>query len=43
MAKELYSLGVFSPENREAASLLLGMMDFEGRDELLSRLYEKEN
>lgn len=41
IAKELYSLGVFNPENREAAELLLGMMEFEGRDELLSRLYEK--
>ncbi|MBQ9692202.1 MAG: hypothetical protein IJV70_03505 [Clostridia bacterium] len=38
MAKELYNMGVFEPQNRESARLLIEMMDFEGRDELLSKL-----
>lgn len=38
IAKELYSMGVFAPERREEAVMLLSMMEFEGRDELLSRL-----
>lgn len=38
MAKELYSMGVFDPDKRQSAKILLAMMDFEGRDELLSRL-----
>lgn len=43
IAKELYEMGVFAPENREAARTLLSMMDFEGRDGLLSRLSSDEN
>ena len=43
MAKELYSMGVFDPSNRESAMVLLGMMEFEGRDELISRLSESED
>lgn len=39
IAKELYEMGVFDPANRESAKVLLSMMDFEGRDELLTRLY----
>ena len=38
MAKELYGMGVFDPQNRESAKMLLSMMEFEGRDELLARL-----
>lgn len=38
MAKELYTMGVFAPENRESAKVLLSMMEFQGRDELLVRL-----
>lgn len=38
IAKELYEMGVFAPENREAAKLLVSMMDFEGRDALLEKL-----
>lgn len=43
MAKELYEMGVFKPENRESAELLLAMMEFEGRDELLARISEQNN
>ena len=43
MAKELYSMGVFDPDKRESARLLLGMMDFEGRDELLASLAEADD
>ncbi len=42
MAKELYSMGVFDPEKRESARLLLMSMDFEGRDELLARLADSK-
>ena len=42
MAKELYNMGVFEPQNRESAKLLIEMMDFEGRDELLAKLTEAE-
>ncbi len=42
VAKELYTMGVFAPENRESAKMLIGMMDFEGRDELLAR-FEADN
>lgn len=42
MAKALYEMGVFAPENREAALILLSSMNFEGRDELLSRIYNAE-
>jgi hypothetical protein len=42
MAKELYTMGVFEPQNRESARLLIEMMDFEGRDELLSKLIDEK-
>ena len=42
MAKELYEMGVFDPQNRESAKILLSMMDFEGRDELLAMLISAE-
>lgn len=32
-AKELYSMGVFSPENADQALMVLDMMDFEGKAE----------
>lgn len=38
MAKELYEMGVLAPENRESAKMLLKIMDFDGRDELLAML-----
>lgn len=43
MARELYEMGVFNPENRKSAETLLMMMDFEGRDELLARLAESDS
>lgn len=33
-AKELYSMGVFSPENADQALMVLDMMDFEGKAEV---------
>ncbi len=42
MAKELYEMGVFNPENKEAAIILLSSMNFEGRDEILSKIYDAE-
>lgn len=39
--KELYSLGVFAPENREAARLLLSSMDFPGVKKLLAGIGEE--
>ena len=38
----VYNMGVFEPQNRESAKLLIEMMDFEGRDELLAKLTEAE-
>lgn len=35
-AKEFYSSGMFNPDNAQAASVALKMMDFEGRDEILA-------
>ena len=40
MAKELYKMGVFSPENRSSARIMLSMMDFEGRDQILEAIEE---
>lgn len=39
--KELYRLGVFSPENRESARLLLSSMDFPGAKKLLAGIGEQ--
>lgn len=38
MAMELYSMGALAPENRKSAMLMLSMMDFEGKDELLAAI-----
>lgn len=38
MAKELYEMGVFAPENRRSARLMLSLMDFEGKDLLLAAI-----
>jgi hypothetical protein len=35
-AKEFYASGMFNPENAQAATIALNMMDFEGRDEVLA-------
>ncbi len=40
MARELYEMGVFAPENREAARVLLSVMEFEGREVIYSSLFE---
>lgn len=38
LAKELYSMGVFLPENRQQALTLLEMMDFEGKQLIAERI-----
>ncbi|MBQ7669652.1 MAG: hypothetical protein IJS45_02895 [Clostridia bacterium] len=40
LAKEFFAMGLFSPERREEAAACFSMMDFEGKDELLSKLSE---
>ena len=37
-AKELYKLGVFSPEKAEEALMLLSMMDFEGKERIMQQI-----
>ena len=37
-AKELYSLGLFQPENAQAALVCINMMDFEGRDSIKQQI-----
>lgn len=38
LALQLYNAGLFLPENREQALITVGMMDFEGKAELLGKL-----
>lgn len=38
LAKELFSLGMLSPDRKEEAKLAIKMMDFYGKDEILSKL-----
>ena len=40
MAMNLFNMGVFNPENVQQSMLLLNMMQFEGKDELMSKLSE---
>ncbi len=40
LAIQLYSLGAFRPENADTAALMLGMMDFKGKDALLRAVSE---
>jgi len=37
-AKELYGLGFFNPERAQEATICIGMMDFEGKDEILEQI-----
>lgn len=39
-AKEFYSAGMFNPENAQAASIALKMMEFEGKDEVLGEVMQ---
>lgn len=39
-AKELYSLGLFQPENAQAALVCINMMDFEGKDSIKQQVME---
>lgn len=38
MAKELYSMGAFVPDNADQALILLSMMEFEGKDALIDKI-----
>lgn len=38
LAKELYGLGLFNPENAEQAMIVLDMMDFDGDDEIKQKV-----
>ncbi len=40
LAKELFSLGMLAPSRREEALLAVKLMDFDGKEELLSKLSE---
>lgn len=40
MAKELYSLGLFAPDNAEPSLVCLDMMDFEGKDEIKKKIQD---
>ena len=41
IAKELYGLGVFNPQMADQALLMLDMMDFEGKDNLVKKISER--
>lgn len=43
IAKELYSMGVFDPDKRSSARILISMMEFEGKERLLAALDENDN
>jgi len=38
LAKELYGLGLFDPANAEQALIVLDMMDFDGKDQLMQKI-----
>ena len=38
LAKELYGAGMFNPQMAEQALLAIGMMDFEGKDEIMQKI-----
>lgn len=39
-ASNLYHMGVFNPENAQSALMMLSMMDFEGKDEIVAKVSE---
>jgi hypothetical protein len=39
LALQFYQLGFFSPERSDQALACMGMMEFEGKDELMQQLY----
>jgi hypothetical protein len=42
LALQLYQLGVFAPGNEGPSLMLLDMMDFDGKQELQSKLQERQ-
>ncbi len=43
LAMNLYSMGMFTPERQREAILCISLMDFDGKDEMLTRLREGIN
>jgi hypothetical protein len=43
IASQLYEMGAFEPEKRESAKILLKMMEFDGKEELLTMLEQAKN
>ena len=39
-ASNLYGMGIFNPENAQQALIMLSMMDFEGKDEIVAKVSE---
>lgn len=39
-ASNLYQMGIFAPENAQSALMMLSMMDFEGKDEIVAKVSE---
>lgn len=39
-ASNLYQMGVFNPENAQSALMMLSMMDFEGKEEIVAKVTE---
>lgn len=39
-ASNLYQMGVFNPENAQSALMMLSMMDFEGKEEIIAKVTE---
>lgn len=40
LAVQLYQLGAFQPQNTDTALMMLGMMDFKGKDELVRKVQQ---
>ena len=43
LAKELYSAGLFNPNNSVSALVCLNMMDFDGKEEVISKIIENSS
>lgn len=41
LAKELFGLGLFAPQNVDQALMVLGMMDFDGKEELMGKISQQ--
>lgn len=41
LAKELFGMGLFAPQNVDQALMVLGMMDFDGKDDLMQKIAQQ--